>query len=194
MPPRSPAHIPALQEQHHAVRVQIGRGKPQSSASGASARAETTSACRPPSSAHAPRSARRRRSHWRPVSRIAARRNAAFFAFDSTSVKCRAGLLLAGDRDDEPGKPCPASEIDPFAKVGRRMVEELQAVGDMPRPDIVERRCARRDCASRCHSRSSATKRSRSCFDRRRDEAESIERGRRRRIMPRRGQQGRACV
>ena len=61
------------------------------------------------------------------------------------------------------------------------MVEKLKAVGDMPRPDIVERRRARRDCATRCHSASSPTKRSRSRCVAVRDGAESIERvGRRR--------------
>ncbi len=82
------------------------------------------------------------RSHSRPVSRIAARRNAAFLRFDSTSVKCRSGSALRGDRDDEPGKPGAAPKIDPVAEF-RRMVEELQAVGDVPRPDVGERR--RRD-------------------------------------------------
>ena len=111
-----------------------------------------------------------------PVSRIAARRNAAFLAFDSTSVKCRSGEVLAGNRDDEPRKTCAASEIDPFAKIRRRMLEELQAVGDMPRPHVIERRLRATRLWTRCHSASSATKRSRSRLRRIRDEAESIER------------------
>ena len=46
--------------------------------------------------------------------------------------------LLRGDGDDEPREAGAAAEIDPFAEV-RRMIEDLQAIGDVPAPDVVER-------------------------------------------------------
>ena len=51
-----------------------------------------------------------------------------------------AGLppLLRSDGNDEPREAGAAAEIDPFAEV-RRMIEELQAVGDMPDPEVAER-------------------------------------------------------
>ena len=83
-----------------------------------------------------------------PVSRIAARRNAAFlrFDFDQREVPLRL-RSFDGDRHDQARKAGAAAEIDPFAE-RRRVLQELQAVGDVPRPDIVQRRAARRDCAS----------------------------------------------
>ena len=116
---------------------------------------------RPPSSAHALRSARPRRWRSTPVSRIAARRNAAFLAFDSTSVNValRDGSL-AGDRHDEsretrrrfqgrPIRESPPAHARGAAGCRRRAASRLRRASMR----------ATRLCA-RCHSRSSATKRS----------------------------------
>ena len=112
--------ILALQEQHDACpRARKARRAAARSASGASARAEIDIRSALPSSAHALRSARWRRVAFAPVSRIAARRNAAFLAFDFDQREVPTpGGPCSAIADDQPRKTCAASEIDPFAKIG----------------------------------------------------------------------------
>ncbi|MDQ3558621.1 MAG: hypothetical protein M3453_05445 [Pseudomonadota bacterium] len=47
-------------------------------------------------------------------------------------------ILYCRDRNDKPGKPGAAPEINPDAKFWR-VLEELQAIGDVTRPDLPHR-------------------------------------------------------
>ena len=59
-------------------------------------------------------------------------------ALDQVDVK---PALLSRDGEDEPGKARAGAEIEPGAGL-RREVEELERVGDVPGPDVLQRRGA----------------------------------------------------
>ena len=63
-------------------------------------------------------------------------------AFDFNQREMPFRPVLRGERDDKPRKSRAAAKIDPLIE-SWRMLEKLQAVGDVPRPDIRKRR--RRD-------------------------------------------------
>lgn len=101
---------------------------------------------------------------------------------------------LAGNGDDEAGEPCPAPEVDPLAPAGRRMFHELQAVGDVTRPHMRERRCAH-EIVGGLPFGEEPNEALEIVPDRIRDEAESIKRASGFfAVMLRRGQRKWACV
>ena len=77
-----------------------------------------------------------------PVTRCASRRKAAFLLLLST--RWTAGPGLAGERagDHQARESTARAEIDPDARV-RGKIEQLQRIGDMPRPEMRDR--GRRD-------------------------------------------------